>query len=164
MLMSVFCSTAAWSAEETADNPPQRIHFWADKSTIYTKDNRAVLSGHVRVKQGENTATADQMIIVFKTAGANQTGINLNAIETIEFKDNVRIEFDDNVAVTQNAVYYSAQRKLVLSGPGTKVTSDQNELTCSTITYLRNEGLMDCTSDGEGQVKAIINTSGSGLN
>ena len=164
VLMGVFCRTDAWSAEGVAEDPPQRIHFWADKSVIYTKDNRAVLSGHVRVKQGENTATADRMIIIFKAAGAKQSGINLNAIETIEFKDQVRIEFDDNVAVTQNAIYYSAQRKLVLSGPGTKITNDQNELNCSTITYFRNEGRMECTSDGEGQVKAIINTSGSGLN
>jgi len=164
VLMGAFCRTDAWSAEDAADQTPQLIHFWADKSTFYTKDNRAVLSGHVRVKQGENTATADEMIIIFTKAGAKQSGISLNAIEIIEFKDQVRIEFDDNVAVTQHAFYYSAQRKLVLSGPGTKITNGQNELNCSTVTYFRNEGRMDCTSDGEGQVKAIINTSGSGLN
>ena len=162
--MGVLCPAYAWAAEDTTDEPPQRIHFWADKSVVYTKDNRAVLSGHVKVKQGENTATADQMTIIFQGGGTPQSGINLNSIEKIELENRVRIEFDDNVAVSQKAVYFSAERKLILSGPGTKITNGQNELTCSTITYFRNEDRMECTSDGEAQVKAIIQTSGSGLN
>ena len=61
-------------------------------------------------------------------------------------------------------MYFSALRKLVLSGPGTKITNGQNELNCSTITYYRDEDRMECISDGNAQVKAIIQTSGSGLN
>ena len=162
--MGVLCPANALAAEDTADETSQRIHFWADKSVIYTKANRAELSGHVKVVQGKNTATADQMIIIFKGADTQQPGINLSSIEKIELKDRVRIEFDDNVAVSQTAVYYSVQRKLVLSGPGTKITNGQNELNCSTITYYRSEDRMECTSDGKAQVKAIIETSGSGLN
>jgi lipopolysaccharide export system protein LptA len=164
VLIGLFCRTEAWSTEGAADEPPQLIYFWADQSVIYTKANRAVLSGNVKVKQGESTATADRMIIIFSKAGGQQSGIDLNSIEKIEFQDQVRIEFDDNVAVAQNAVYFSAQRKLVLSGPGTKITSGQNELNCNTVTYFRNEGRMECTGDGEAQVKAIIHSSGSGLN
>lgn len=169
LLLSLFYQADTWSTETVAETgqPPSPIRFWADKSIIYMKANRAVLIGHVKVTQGDTTATADKMTIFFKTDGENsqqQQGLDMNKIERIELQDQVRIEFDNNVAVSQKAVYYSAQRKLVLSGPGTKITSDRNELSCSTVTYYRNDSRMECTSDGEGQVKAIIHSSGSGLN
>ena len=86
LLLSLFYKADAWSTETEAETgqPPSPIRFWADKSIIYSKENRAVLIGHVKITQGDTTATADQMTIFFKTDGENsqqQSSLNMNKIE-----------------------------------------------------------------------------------
>jgi lipopolysaccharide export system protein LptA len=75
----------------------------------------------------------------------------------------VEIKFDNRVAVTQKAVYITAQRLMILTGPGTTVRDGENTISGETITFYRDDGRFDVDGGASGRVKALILPDGSGL-
>jgi lipopolysaccharide export system protein LptA len=75
----------------------------------------------------------------------------------------VEIKFDNRLAVAQQAVYITAQRKLILAGPGATVTSGDNTITGETITFYRSDGRFTVEGGANGRVTAVILPEESGL-
>jgi lipopolysaccharide export system protein LptA len=146
--------------------PAGPIHISADRLISDSRQNNAEFSGHVKVVQDQTTIVSDRLKILYKgensdkVENSGQAGINAGSIDAIEAYGNVRIEFDNRVAVGQKAVYTTNDRKLVLTGPDARVTHGSDMIEGSTITYYRDNGKVEIV----GQVKATIRSDQRGLN
>ncbi len=146
---------------QAAANPSGPIQISADRLISDSRQNSAEFSGNVKAVQEQTTIISDRLKVIYKGGGdSGQAGINANSIDSIEASGNVRIEFDNRVAVGQKAVYTTSDRKLILTGPGAKVTSGPEVVEGSTITYYRDSGKVEIV----GQVKATIRSDQRGLN
>ncbi len=152
----------AADAEEPGKGEPIRIT--SDKLVTDNAKRSARFSGHVKAVQGDTVITADQLTIFFKSGGSTSATISNNNIERLLAEGQVRIEFDNKVAVSNQAVYIIAERKLILSGPGSKVISGQDEISGSKITFFRDDGRVMLEGDGRNRVNAIIHSDHQGLN
>jgi lipopolysaccharide export system protein LptA len=152
-------------ADEPASPPAEPIRITADRLTSDSAQRTAVFSGNVKAVQAQTTILADQLTLTYKAGGSGgQEGMDAESIETIEAKGHVRITFDNRVAVSEKAVYTTIDKKLVLSGPGSSITSDKDVITGSRITFYREQGRFEIVGDESGQVKATIHSDQSGLN
>jgi lipopolysaccharide export system protein LptA len=149
-----------------AENPGKGdpIHITSDKLVTDNAKRSAKFSGHVKAVQGDTVITCDQLTIFFKAGSNTASKISNNDIERLLAEGHVRIEFDNKVAVSNQAVYIIAERKLILSGPGSKVISGQDEISGSKITFFRDDGRVMLESDGRNRVNAIIHSDHQGLN
>jgi lipopolysaccharide export system protein LptA len=159
-------TTAVPGFAAEAENPGKGdpIRITSDKLVTDNAKRSALFSGHVKAVQGDTVITADQLTIFFKSGGGASKKISNSNIERLLAEGQVRIEFDNKVAVSNQAVYIIAERKLILSGPGSKVISGQDEISGSKITFFRDDGRVMLESDGQNRVNAIIHSDHQGLN
>jgi len=154
---------SVWAAETDDKVPADPIEITSDKLVTDNQNRSALFSGNVTAVQGGTKLTADELTIVYKSKSSGESTAT-NDIERLEAKGHVRIEFDNKLAVSNQAVYTIEERKLVLEGPGSKVISDQDEITGTKITFYRNDGRMSLEGDGQNKVKAVIHSEQRGLN
>ncbi len=144
------------------------IHITADRLVTDSRTNSAQFSGSVRAVQGQSKMTADRLTLIFDSKGdgdsTSESAEGATGIKRIEAQGNVRIEFDNRVAVGEHAVYITDERKLVLNGPGAKVISGKDEVVGSKITFFRDDGRLSMEGDGQNRVKAILHSGQRGLN
>ncbi len=149
----------AWAAE----TPQAPIEITADKLVTDNQKRTAIFSGHVTAVQAGTKLTADKLTIIYK-AGSGSQATGTSDIERLEAQGHVRIEFDNKLAVSNQAVYIIDERKLVLEGPDSKVISDKDQVTGTKITFYRNDGRMALEGDENNRVKAVIHSDQRGLN
>ncbi|MFZ1986598.1 MAG: LptA/OstA family protein [Desulfatitalea sp.] len=150
-----------WAADGTATPPPANpIHITADQLVSDTAGRTAEFIGNVKVVQGQTTITSDRLKLNYKGGSKSPTQTDADSIDTIEAQGHVRMEMDNRVAVAEKAVYTTADRKLVLSGPGAQISSGPDVVEGTTITFFRDSGRVEMV----GQVKAIIRSDQRGLN
>ncbi len=140
------------------------IRITADKLVTDNAKRSAQFSGNVKAVQGNTVITADRLSIFYTSDGGSSAAAPGSNIERLKAEGNVRIEFDNKVAVSNQAVYIIAERKLVLSGPGSKVVSGQDEISGSKITFFRDDGRVTLEGDENNRVNAIIHSDHQGLN
>lgn len=171
-LISV-CVSCCFTGDARADRQSGQkqgdpIRITAEKLVTDGRTNSAQFTGAVRAVQGQSILTADSLTLIFDSkgdkGGTSEPVEGSANIKRIEAKGNVRIEFDNRVAVGEQAVYITDERKLVLKGPGAKVISGKDEVAGSTITFYRNDGRVSMEGDGKNRVKAIIHSDQRGLN
>jgi lipopolysaccharide transport protein LptA len=159
----VISGALGWTAAEEKQQTPSPIEITADMMVTDSKSHAAIFSGNVTATQDETRLTADKLTIFYKSNnGAGST--SESDIERLQAHGHVRIQFDNKLAVSNQAVYIIEERKLVLEGPESKVVSGQNEITGSKITFYRDDGRMTLESDDRGRVKAVIHSEQRGLN
>jgi lipopolysaccharide export system protein LptA len=153
-------------AQETASQSKgDPIRITADKLVTDNDKRSAQFSGNVKAVQENTVITTDRLTIFYKSEKSSSTTSQPNNnIEKLIAEGHVRIEFDNKVAVSNQAVYIISERKLVLSGPGSKVVSGQDEISGSRITFYRDDGRVALEGDGKERVKAIIHSDQGGLN
>ncbi len=86
------------------------------------------------------------------------------SIKKIVANGNVQIKFDNRVAVTQQAVYITENRVLVLSGANSKVISGNNSISGEKITVYRTDGRIQVESGKEERVEAVLYPGEKGIN
>lgn len=158
-----------WAAESQTDNSEAKvlsepIHITADRLVTNIADHSAEFSGNVVAVQGETQIKADRLTVHYQSEGGTAPDDGTGAIKQITAQGQVNITFDNRLAVSEQAVYISAERKLVLKGPGSKVTSGQNEIVGSKITYYRDDGRVTVEGDDQNRVKAIFHSDQDALN
>lgn len=166
---SVCSSRVTAGADAPAAKPPEEpIRITANKLVTDSRSNSAQFTGSVRAVQGQSILTADHLTLIFDSKKDNAADAGMagdtTGIKRIEARGNVRIEFDNRVAVGEQAVYITDERKLVLEGPGAKVVSGKDEVIGSKITFYRDDGRVSMEGDGHNRVKAIIHSGQRGLN
>lgn len=156
---------AADDVPKTGPGPPtaDKINITAQRLVSNTADNLAEFSGNVQARQGETLISADNLKIYFSGDSKADKASPAQSLEKLVATGNVEIKFDNRLAVAQQAVYITAQRVLILSGPGATVTSGDNTITGQTITFFRDDGRFTVEGGSNGRVKAVILPEASGL-
>jgi len=137
----------------------KKIYITADKLIADSEVECAEFIGNVRAVQEDTVITADRLKIFYKKVednNKNLTSSDEGSIEKIISSGNVKINFDDKVAVAEHAVYTSETGVLVLTGPNSKVTSGTNFVSGEKITIYRAEDRMTVESGNEKRVEAVF--------
>ena len=148
---------------ETGDPEIKKIHISAERLISNTADNNAEFIGNVRARQGETLIISDSLKIFFSGKSEVGTTSPAQSLKKLVATGNVEIKFDNRLAVARQAVYITAQRVLILTGPGAMVTSGDNTITGETITFYRADGRFTVEGGSNGRVKAVILPEESGL-
>jgi lipopolysaccharide export system protein LptA len=152
-----------WADDTAPASKPPPIRITADNLVTDNQKQKAEFSGNVRAVQKNTVITTDRLTLFYGEPGGQSPLDTTNSIERMEANGNVRIEFDNKVAVSNQAVYIIEERKLVLSGPESKVVSGLDEISGSKITFYRDSGQVALEGDGKNRVKAIIHPGDKGL-
>ena len=152
----------------TTDREAKTIQITAQRLVSDTANDQAEFIGNVRASQGQTVITADSLKVFFadqSDSGQFKAGQGAPAqsLEKLVATGNVEIKFDNRLAVARQAVYITAQRTLILTGPGASVTSGDNTITGETITFYRADGRFTVDGGSNGRVKAVILPEASGL-
>jgi lipopolysaccharide export system protein LptA len=156
-------ATAPEAAPQSeAEVPPKPIEITADRLISDSQNNLARFEGHVKAIQGDTTIEADHLQIHYKSSGDAQAAVGANALSKITASGNVRIKFDNRLAVTDEAVYITDQRILTLTGSPARVTSGKDQVTGAVITLHRDSGRIEVQGGGS-QVEAILHSGEKGI-
>jgi len=134
------------------------VHITSDKLISYNKGGYAEFIGNVTATQKETIITADRIKVIFKKDLANTGSLSVNeeSISKIIANGNVKIKFDNRVAVTQQAVYNTKTKVLVLTGDGSRITSGKNTISGEKITFYRADGRLNVESGSKKRVDAVF--------
>lgn len=143
----------------------KKIHITADKLISDNKANHAEFIGNVRATQAETVITADRLKIFFKRNPGNKDtpSVTRESIKKIVANGNVKINFDNRVAVTPQAVYNIETEVLILSGNNTRIISGNDSISGEKITLYRTTGRINVESGSEKRVEAVFYSGEKGL-
>jgi lipopolysaccharide export system protein LptA len=106
-----------------------------------SKEQYAEFTGNVKAVQGDFSLTSD-VLRIYYTEGSKEGSkpVKKGSISKIVAKGNVRIKSEDFTAVSDIALYLTGPMVIILKGPNSKVTSGENSIVGSKITYYRTNG------------------------
>jgi lipopolysaccharide export system protein LptA len=160
-----------YADEKPSDTEPNnrakdhKIRITANK-LIYDNDvDYAEFIGDVRATQEDTVITADRLKIFYKAASGQKDtpAIGKESITKIVADGNVKIYFNNRVAVTPKAVYNTQTRILVLSGNNSKIVSGDNSISGEKITIDRATGRINVESGDKKRVEAVLYSGEKGL-
>ena len=136
----------------------EKIQVTADSLTIEHDSRYADLVGKVKVTQGDAEIKADNIRIYYKegVGGEIKPAQGEDAIEKIVAKGNVKIRYENKVAVTEEAVYITKTKVLMLSGDNSKFTSGNDSITGARITVYRDSNRIMIESSKAQRVEAVF--------
>ena len=146
------------AAEAAAPLSSEKIHVTADRMVVDNLARTAEFSGRVRAVQGTFVITSQSLKIYYRTTDKASSVVSENndSIERIVANGDVKILMDDKVATTPTAEYRIDTRILVLSGTGSKITSAQNSITGSKITFYRTDERVIVEGQADKRVEAVF--------
>ena len=136
----------------------ERIKISADTLTVDNESKIAEFTGNVKAQQGADNLRSDVLRIYYK-GGLGEKEKNVSGqdvIDRIIATGNVKIRFDDTVAVSDEAVFISAEQVLILSGPSTRVISGNDSISGEKITLYRESGKINIEGSTQTRVEAIF--------
>lgn len=172
MLLVGLVATPSGNAEEKPRDTDtrnlakdQKIHITADKLISDNNADYAEFIGNVRATQEDTVITADKLKIFFKKNPHNKKKptVGEEAINKIVASGNVKIKFDNRVAVARQAVYNTETEVLVLSGNNSRIVSGKDSISGEKITLYRTTGRINVESGGEKRVEAVFYSGEKGL-
>ena len=171
LLAIMVCSSPPCFAEnlptQTSEGPEgdNMIRVTADRLVADTQSQNAEFIGNVHVIRGNMTITCDSLKIFYKDAPAqdSQKQTGADAIQSIVADGNVNIQFDNQTATTQRAVWSTAEQTIILSGPGSKIISGKNSISGSKITLHQGDNRIKVESGSDGRVEAQFFSDEQGI-
>lgn len=158
---------SAWAADslppETVADPKVPIEITADRLISDSQNHLARFEGNVKASQGDTTIEADRLLIYYKAEANPQSTAGADALSKLVASGNVRIKFDNRLAVTDEAVYITDQRILTLTGAPARVTSDQDQVSGKVIKFYRDSGRIEVQGGGGKQIEAIFHSGEKGI-
>jgi lipopolysaccharide export system protein LptA len=145
------------------DRPSAPIEITADRLISDTQNQLARFEGNVKAVQGDTTIEADRLQIYYKPNGDPQGAAGADALSKIAASGNVRIKFDNRLAVTDEAVYITDQRILTLTGSPARVTSGKDQVSGTVIKFYRDSGRIEVQGGDGKQVEAIFHSGEKGI-
>lgn len=140
----------------TGKNMP--IHITADRLISDKNAGYAEFIGNVKAVQEETVITADRLKIFLKKNLDNKDPLSVNeeSIHEIVARGNVKIKFDNRLAVTEQAVYNTDTMVLVLTGDNSKIVSENDSISGEKITFYRTDGRINVESGNKKRVEAVF--------
>ena len=163
---------AVFAAPDEAAEPPaaERVEISSDRLLADMQGREAEFVGQVRAVQGDTTITAERLKVFYArredgapTAPAEGAGPEGASIERIEAHGRVVIHFGDRVAEGEHAVYTAADRILVITGDGARITSGPNTVSGGRIVMDRDDDRLTVEKETGGRVEAVFFTEDGGL-
>jgi lipopolysaccharide export system protein LptA len=157
IIIACFMTSSGFAeGEDLKEN--KKVYITSDNMIAESEAKYAEFIGNVRAVQEDTVITADRLKIFYKKVEDNNKNLTSDegSIEKIVSSGNVKINFDDKIAVAQHAVYTSETGVLVLTGPNSKVTSGTNFVSGEKITIYRAEDRMTVESGIEKRVEAVF--------
>lgn len=145
----------------------EKIHISSESLVVNDAEKYAEFIGGVKAVQGQTVILSDRLKIYYEGnprkpagAGAESAGATGDSIQRIVATGNVRITFEDTLAESREAVYTTADRILVLSGPNAKVTkTNSGTISGSRISINRESGQIRF----EGKVEGLFYPGEKGI-
>jgi lipopolysaccharide export system protein LptA len=156
-------AATAFPGQDKAEASPKPIEITADRLISDSQNHWARFEGQVKAIQGDTTIEADHLTIHYKSGGEAQASAGTDALSKITASGNVRIKFDNRLAVTDEAVYITGQRILTLTGSPARVTSDKDLVSGTVIIFYRDSGRIEVQGGDGKQVEAIFHSGEKGL-
>lgn len=134
------------------------IRVVTDRAIMDSRSRYTEFSGNVTVDIDDTTIVADWLKVSYRPGLGKDLKMSMsrNAIQEIRAKGNVRITFDDKVAVTGQAVYTPENDTLVLTGEGSKISSGDDYIAGDKIILNRGDGTFKVESSGNRKVEAVF--------
>jgi len=144
-------STSAW-AEDTRttalgrsySDQEEPIYVTSDKVEYLDRKKEGEFTGNVRAVQGKLTLTSNKLKVLFDESGQK--------ISQIIATGSVRVTREDLIVMSENAVFFNEEQKMVLTGRP-QVTTKDNKFSGEKITIFLKEDRIVIDS----QVKGLIN-------
>lgn len=136
----------------------EKIRITADKLVSDSEAMWAEFIGNVEAVQGNDVINADSLKIFYKSGSKkNKTEApGGESIKEIVATGNVKIHFDNKLAVTHRAVYTMENRVLVLSGEDSRITSGRDSISGEKITLYRADGRIVVEGGTKHSVEAVL--------
>lgn len=170
LLLACFCLIAGGSAatDGSADGPGppagnNRIHIRADKLVSLRNSNYIQFTGDVDVALENTRIQSAALKVFFKQAPSGDAPATENNIEKIVANGNVRINMGNRKATSGKAVYQTDTQILVLTGKDVTISSENNSITGSQITFDQRSGEIIVDGDGGQRVNAVIHQNNGNI-
>lgn len=161
----MFFQTGMTMGQESGQHVPddKKITITSDLLITDNDSGFAEFSGNVRAMQGTTVISSDRLKVFYVDDADSEKKITggAEAIEKIVAIGNVNINFEDKKALSNEAEYTIATRTLVLSGPDSKVITDNESISGSVITFYRDSGRIKVEGGKNVRVEAIFFDTGS---
>lgn len=145
-------------AKAEPESAAEKIQVTADQLMTDNENRYAEFSGDVVARQGSFEIRADRLRIYYKSGLKTDQSdpAGQDAIETIIAEGNVRIQAEDNTALTEKAEYSVTDMQIVLIGEESKVVTGKNSITGAKIIYNRKEGWIRVEKGENKRVRAVF--------
>ena len=135
----------------------QKIHINADEVVVNLDSGETRFVGNVKISQGQTAVTAERMNVYYRKTEGDSKNLDYKAsIYKIVAGGNVRINYDNLVALTDKAVYMVDSQVLTLTGTDSKVISGANSITGPKFVVSMEKGSLVIEGNGQQQVRALI--------
>ncbi|MBW1961625.1 MAG: lipopolysaccharide transport periplasmic protein LptA [Deltaproteobacteria bacterium] len=159
LIVAVGTAGSLYSQEKPGGkDSSEQIRISADSLTVDNQAKFAEFTGNVKASQGNNVIRADKLKIYYK-GGLGEKGKAPSAEQAIEklvATGNVKIRFEQNLAVADEAVYITETRVLILTGKNSKITRGNDSISGSKITFYRDDGRISIEGGKEKRVEVIF--------
>lgn len=170
VLVIVALMTGLYAEESPKSGDDKKIRVSSDSMMADSQAKYVEFVGNVKASQGDTVITADRIRIYYKdTKSETKSEIRKetpggNSVDKVVAQGNVRVRFEDKLAETREAVYTTQDRVLVMSGQESKLTSGNNWITGSKITFYRDSGRYKVEGSPDKQVETNVFSDEKGLN
>jgi lipopolysaccharide export system protein LptA len=139
-------------------NDNSSIQIKSDNLVAYNEASYAEFTGNVSAIQGTTLITSDKLKIYYSKASENKgkKDTGEESIKKVVATGNVVIRSENRTAYTSMAEYTPASKVVVLSGPGSTVTSGNSSVSGEKITFYVNEDRVIVERSKEKQVEAVF--------
>lgn len=137
-------------------NPDEPISVTANHFMSDSQSRFAEFKGDVKAVQGETEITCDELRVYYRDAGSQEKDTQTDSLEKITAKGHVNIKFDNYIAETEEAIYITQEKILILNGAGSKIKSGKDFIVGSKIIIDRNNGSIKVEGSSQKPVEAIF--------
>ena len=144
----------------SSDTDTDKIHIAADELIYDTGNHLAEFFGNVQAHHGNTTIYSERLKLVQNTDVSPEKSVSKVAsdesIKKIVATGNVRILFDDKVAVAHEATYIAKTKTMILSGDNASISSGTDMISGGKIILNTENGHLKIESSPDKRVEAVL--------
>lgn len=152
MLIMLLAATPTWAATPPQKQEAPAIEVIADNLEISPNDGHAIFTGNVQVDHGTMNMTALKLEIFYAKSGVDQPK---GGVEKVVATKNVVVNFGEDNAQGEKAVYRPEENKIHLSG-NVIMTRGENMLTGENLSYDLTTGQLKLDAGTGKQIRARV--------
>ncbi len=147
-------ASAGDDEKKTVETPD--IHVTADRLVSDRNAKYAEFSGRVVAIREDAKLTCSNLKIIYNEEKSGDADQQSGGVDKMIATGNVRLVFEDKIAVAERAVYTAADDSIVLTGGDPKVTGGSSYITGEKITLYRTSGKVLVDSGTSKRVEAMF--------